>query len=100
MNIRHVVIRELFWVVLAAGTLICNLAPCLPAEAPRGNPIEVGKQKHLFFDDYLVASASNVVRRIHAAEKSKANPVIRQTEPWEDPFNILYGSVIRDGEKY
>ena len=27
-------------------------------------------------------------------------PVIRQTETWEDPFNIVYGSVIRDGDKY
>jgi hypothetical protein len=60
----------------------------------------VGPQKQLFLDDYLVASAANIFRRIHPAEKSRSNPVIRQTEPWEDPFNILYGSVIRDGEKY
>src|SRR5436190_7953697 len=75
-------------------------AVCLRAEAPTSAPIEVGPQKQLFLDDYLVASSTNIVRRIHAAEKSKSNPVIRQTEPWEDPFNILYGSVIRDGQTY
>src|SRR5262249_44947222 len=70
------------------------------AEPLEGLPIELGPQKQLFLDDYLVASATNVFRRIHPAEKSKSNPVIRQTEPWEDPFNILYGSVIRDGDCY
>jgi hypothetical protein len=72
----------------------------LRADAPGAAKIEVGPQKQLFLDDYLVASATNIVRRIHPAEKSKSNPVIRRSEPWEDPFNILYGSVIRDGEKY
>src|SRR5438477_4877704 len=72
----------------------------LCAESPGSATIEVGPQKQLFLDDYLVASTTNIFRRIHPAEKSRSNPVIRQTEPWEDPFNILYGSVIRDGEKY
>jgi hypothetical protein len=72
----------------------------LRAEAPGSAPIEVGQKKQLFLDDYLVASTTNMFRRIHTAEKSKSNPVIRQTEPWEDPFNILYGSVIRDGQTY
>lgn len=70
------------------------------AESPASAPTDVGLQKQLFLDDSLIASATNIFRRIHPAEKSKANPVIRQTEPWEDPFNIVYGSVIRDGEKY
>ena len=72
----------------------------LPAESPGNAPIELGPQKQLFLDDYLVASTTNIFRRLHPAEKSKSNPVIRQTEPWEDPFNILYGSVIRDGKTY
>jgi hypothetical protein len=63
-------------------------------------PIEVGLQKQLFLDDYLIASTNNVFRKIHPAEKSRSNPVIRPTEPWEDPFNILYGSVVRDGDTY
>jgi len=72
----------------------------LSAESPASAPIEVGSQKQLFLDDYLLASTTNIHRRIHPAEKSGSNPVIRQTEPWEDPFNILYGSVIRDGQQY
>lgn len=72
----------------------------LGADSPGTAPIEVGTRKQLFLDDYLVASTSNISRRIHAAEKSKSNPVIRQTKKWEDPFNIVYGSVIRDGDQY
>ena len=56
--------------------------------------------KQLFLDDYLVASMTNVKRRVQPAEKYKGNPVIWKTEPWEDPFNVVYGSVIRDGDKY
>jgi len=62
--------------------------------------IVLGQQKQLFLDDYLVASMTNVRRRVHLAEKYQGNPVIWQTEPWEAQFNILYGSVIRDGGKY
>ena len=39
----------------------------------------------MFLDDYLVASMTNVKRRIHLAEKYRGNPVIWQTEPWEAP---------------
>lgn len=81
--------------------LLCFSVPLLlPAEPLGSTPIEVGRQKQLFLDDYLISSTTNISRRIHPAEKSNCNPVIRQTEPWEDPMNIMYGSVIRDGEKY
>src|ERR1051325_3577455 len=75
--------------------LLVSVPPCL-----RGESIAVGPKKQLFLDNYLIASKTNVTRRIHPAEKYKGNPVIRETEPWEDPFNILYGSVIRDGDKF
>lgn len=89
--------------VLSTAISLCQfffVTYLLRAESPANATIEVGNQKQLFLDDYLVASTTNIVRRIHPAEKSKSNPVIRQTESWEDPFNILYGSVIRDGQKY
>src|SRR6476469_6283460 len=99
MKFFQVTVRVLFGLMVAAGTAI-SVPHCVRGETPGVPPIEVGKQKQLFLDDYLVASTTNVSRRIHRAEKSQNNPVIRQTEPWEDPFNIVYGSVIRDGGKY
>src|SRR5438552_3279315 len=79
--------------------LVFSAPPCLRGDSSGGAPIELGPRKQLFLDDYLIASKTNVTLRIHPAEKSRDNPVIRQTEPWEDPFNIVYGSVIRDGDK-
>src|SRR5262249_1158663 len=70
------------------------------AQADANQPIDVTSKRHLFLDDHLIASSTNVVRRIHPAEKSKSNPVIRSTEPWEEPLNVIYGSVIRDGQQY
>ena len=99
MKLSQLIIRKQFWLALAVWTSVSGPAR-LRGETPRVDAIEVGVQKQLFLDDYLVASSTNVFRHIHQAEKSKNNPVIRQTESWEDPFNILYGSVIRDGEKY
>ncbi|MBI4602273.1 MAG: hypothetical protein HY721_09965 [Planctomycetes bacterium] len=70
-------------------------------EAAGGDPpATLGRQKRLFLDDDIVASRTNVTRRIHLAEKFVGNPVIGPTEAWEDKLNILYGSVIRDGDKY
>jgi len=66
----------------------------LRAESPESAAIEVGPQKQLFLDDYLVASSTNIFRRIHPAEKSRSNPVIRQTEPWEDPFTVPRTTVL------
>ena len=99
MKLLPLTVRGFIWQALAAGIIIFASVR-LRGETPGSDPIEVGKQKQLFLDDYLVASTTSIFRRIHRAEKSKSNPVIRQTEPWEDPFNIVYGSVIRDGEKY
>ena len=69
----------------------------LTAGAP---PITVGTTKQLFLDDYLIASQSNLSRQIHPARKHPTNPVLEPTEPWERGSAILYGSVIRDGDKH
>ena len=76
------------------------LAISLLVSAATDGPIVVDQRKQLFLDDYLIASMTNVARRVQVAEKFKGNPVIWKTEPWEEPFNVVYGSVIRDGDKY
>src|SRR5262245_37546773 len=84
---------------IALGLLVCP-SRILPADPAGDQPIDVGSRKQLFLDDYLIAKTTNISRTIHPAEKSRSNPVLRQTETWEDPFNITYGSVIRDGQQY
>jgi len=63
-------------------------------------PVTVDAQKRLFLDDFIIANTENITRRIHPAEKYSGNPVIRPTEPWEHPRICIYGSVLRDGDKY
>lgn len=62
--------------------------------------IEIGHAEQLFMDDYLVESTSNIQRRMHPARKYEGNPVLWPDEPWEDKTAVIYGSVIRDGDKY
>ena len=76
------------------------VAALAAAAAGADQPIALGPEKQLFLDDFLIASTRGVKRRVQAAEKFGGNPVIRKTEGWEDPFNVLYGSIILDGGKY
>ena len=62
--------------------------------------ITVDETKQLFLDDFLIASRTNVTRRVHVAEKHPANPLIWPEESWEGTVALVYGSVIRDGDKY
>jgi len=87
------------FLAIAPGSLLSS-SRVLRADPPGGPPIAVGSRKQLFLDDYLIARTANISRTIHPAEKFRSNPVLRQTETWEDPFNIVYGSVIRDGQQY
>ena len=65
-----------------------------------GDAIVLDGTKQLFLDDEILASQTNVVRRIHPAQKHPANPLLRPKEPWEGKLALLHGSVIHDGDKY
>ena len=82
-------LRKLFWLVLAGGGALWLPLHADGESAESAASVELGERKQLFFDDYLVASSTNVSRQVHRAEKLASNPVIRQTEPWEDAFNIM-----------
>src|SRR5205085_10763108 len=64
------------------------------------DPITLDSRHQLFLDDYLIASMKNVKRTVEQAQKHAKNPLIWPTESWEDKLSTIYGSVIRDGEKY
>jgi hypothetical protein len=63
-------------------------------------PMVLGAKHELLLDDFLIASSRNVVRKVHPAEKHPANPLLRATEPWEGDAPIVYGSVLRDGQRW
>lgn len=62
--------------------------------------INISHEEQLLLDDYLIANATNITRQIHPAMKYPANPVLWPTEPWESKTAVIYGSVIRDGDKF
>jgi hypothetical protein len=83
---------------------VCGAQPANLKSPPRAamssDVIQIGNEEQLFIDDYLVANSSNIVRKMHQAEKYPGNPVIWPTEPWEDKTAVIYGSVIRDDDKF
>lgn len=76
------------------------LTALLATTAAAASPIRVGATRHLFLDDELIESTTNVRREVQQARKFEGNPVLRPTEPWEGNVALLYGSVLREGGRY
>ncbi len=76
-------------------SLICIACCTIPASA--AEPINIGNQRELFVDDYLIAEMSNVELRVHQPERQEQ--FIRFSSPWEgDSQN--YFTIMFDGETY
>jgi len=62
--------------------------------------VKIGPARQLFVDDYLIASAKNVQRTVHEAEKYAGNPIIVPDRPWEKNTpareGVLYHYTHRD----
>ena len=72
----------------------------LCASTALAEPITLDSRHQLFLDDYLIASMNGVKRTVEQAQKHPKNPLIWPTESWEEKLATIYGSVIRDGDKY
>jgi hypothetical protein len=59
-------------------------------------PVKLGKERQLFVDGYLVASASSVTRTVHQPVKHPGNPVMVGEAPWEQPKQLMPLQVLRD----
>jgi len=100
-NMRHILAALLPVLLLPTACSSADAAvPVSTLGLSDDAPLALGAKRELFLDEVLIASSRNVTRRIHPAEKHFQNPLLRATEPWEGGVPILFGSVLRDGEKY
>ncbi|MBN1421927.1 MAG: sulfatase-like hydrolase/transferase [Planctomycetes bacterium] len=76
------------------------LASLPAADGGADAPIVLDSTKQLFLDDHLIASMSRVGRTIERARKFPRNPVLWPEEDGEPPVAVVYGSVLRDGDRY
>ncbi len=63
--------------------------------AGNDNILDIGSQKQLFIDDYMVAETTGVLRVLNQPVKYVGNPVMIPIYPWEGRVN-LYGTVDQD----
>ena len=49
----------------------------------------IGSQRQFFFDDQIVETMDNTMRRLNPAVKLADNPVIKADRPWEGPDTRL-----------
>jgi hypothetical protein len=62
----------------------------------RLQPVDVGSRKQFFFDNYIVEDIWGVTRSVHAPVKHPANPILKATEPWEQPPGLELFQVLSD----
>jgi len=82
--------------------LSASIAPFLWLMAGNADAsgIELTSKRLLFLDDHYLAKIENVGRQIHAARKHEQNPLLWPEKPWEGAMAVIYGSVIRDCDRY
>ncbi|MAG34833.1 MAG: hypothetical protein CL878_01065 [Dehalococcoidia bacterium] len=61
--------------------------------------IEIGSQKQLFLDDYLIESMSQAKQRVNPAVKVDHNPIVRAERPWEGNHVVLNTVVFDDQDQ-
>lgn len=83
-----------FWFVSALA-LSCTLL--MPPQVPAQTPPNIGSQRVLFVDQWLVESMSGVALELHEPVRQEA--VFRYDAPWEG-FQSAYVSIMQDDEVY
>ncbi len=53
--------------------------------------LDIGSNKQLFFDDYLIESLTNAKQGLNPALKADDNPILRPERPWEGNFMASFG---------
>jgi hypothetical protein len=93
------------WVLLPTTVLAAGAAEdarqvaALGAGRKDAPPAQIGKQRQLFLDDYLIESLDKITRRVCPVRKYDGNPVIVRESDGEPAGYRVYGSVIFDEQE-
>jgi hypothetical protein len=52
-------------------------------------PMKIGKERQLFLDNYLIAEAQHVTRKVHQPERFEGNPIIIPHTPKTEDLEYL-----------
>lgn len=81
---------------LVAAWFLCSLlSPC--PEAVAGEPMDIGSRRELFVDKHLIDRLTGARLELHHLQP--AGVALKLDKTWEGGFS-LYGSVLKDGNKY
>ncbi len=83
---KHIIFT--FIVLLSAPIAVVQTA-----EPKRGSPVDIGTQKQLFVDDFIVAESSGVTRQLGRVTKANGGKPIF-TDGW------FYGTVLYDDDRF
>ncbi len=85
---------------LAAAALTVFLSSSA-SNLSASEPINIGSQKQLFVDDFLVESNDGAHWKLHQPRKAnEGQPVLRLDRPWEKAGANILGGVLRDGGRF
>ncbi len=85
--------RRLFFAVFLL-TSCWTAAPMVSAEGKSPPLLQIGTQRQLFIDSYIIQSLKNARQVLNPADKHPQNPVLRNDRPWEGaltgPSRVIY----------
>jgi hypothetical protein len=85
---------------LLGVSVLAAIPLAIAAASAADAPLQLDARRQLFLDDHIIASLTRVRRTVESARKFPGNPVLWPAESWEPPMATVYGSVIRDGDKF
>ncbi|HRO46525.1 hypothetical protein [Agriterribacter sp.] len=77
--------------MLALGCVQTNL------QAQKNKPLQIGSNRELFLDQYVVDKMNNVTQELHTPRNE--GPVLKFDKPWEGNFSG-YSTIIKDGTQF
>ncbi|MEE3371515.1 MAG: hypothetical protein VX346_19440 [Planctomycetota bacterium] len=102
---RNDLLKRRDWFKSAAVLRISGAtAGCRIARAWSDEPdtaINIGSQRQLWCDDYLIEINDGAQRKLHQPQKvNDGQPVLRLEQPWEELGTPILGTVLRDRGKF
>jgi len=61
--------------------------------------MDIGNQKQLFIDDYIIESTKNVYKMLNQPIKYEGNPILECDQPWEAGLAYATGNLMYDEEE-
>jgi len=85
-----------FHITMVLLVVVCNATGNAMGQGAEKQTLAGTRDKYLLLDNRIIDTAVNAKLTVGTVEKHSRNPLFGEDKPWEQRFDNLYASVIRD----